>query len=269
MWYLIIPPIIVVVSLSFVLWYLSRKGADPLVAEKVFGLEKEAKQKTSFPRVKTFFLRFLEKMAYSFKVKSLKAYNTLHNLTHTIKEKQRRFQARVLKEESLEQKQNSEQPAKNPKSFWGRYKKDKEDTDEEKIISNVSITEMSETILETPIARKRKKILTTETETVQPVIPEEPVAISRPMVSEIAARPEKERVVTREQGLREAELISRISNNPKDFVAYEELGDYYLEIGNVKDAKECYKQVLKLSPAERMVRIKVRRLEKILSQGAE
>jgi tetratricopeptide (TPR) repeat protein len=234
MWYLIIPPIIVVVSLSFVLWYLSRKGADPAVAKKALELQGEAKQKTSFPRVKTFFLRLLEKMAYSFKVKSLKAHNTLHNLTHSIKEKQRRFQTKVSAEELSEQKQNSEQPVKSPMSFWRRYKKDKEDVG-----------------------------------TVQSVASEEPSPILRPMVSETAARPEKERVVTREQGLREAELISRISGNPKDFAAYEELGDYYLEIGNLKDAKECYRQVLKLSPAERMVRIKIRRLEKILSQEAE
>ena len=237
MWYLIIPPIIVVVSLSFVLWYLSRKGADPTVAKKALGLQEEAKQKTSFPRVKTFFLRILEKMAYSFKVKSLKAHNILHNLTHSIKEKQRRFQTKVLKEESLEQKQNSEQPVKSKVSFWRRYKKDKEYAGKEK--------------------------------TVQSIVSEEPSPILRPMVSETAARPEKERVVTREQGLREAELISHISDNPKDFAAYEKLGDYYLEIGNVKDAKECYRQVLKLSPAERMVRIKIRRLEKILSQEVE
>jgi tetratricopeptide (TPR) repeat protein len=266
MWYLIIPPIIVVVSLSFVLWYLSRRGADPAVAKKALGLQEEAKQKTSFPRVKTFFLRLLEKMAYSFKVKSLKAHNSFHNLTHSIKEKQRRFQTKVLKEESLEQKQNNKQLVKNPMIFLRRYKKDKEDAGKEEIVSTASVREM---VLEAPIARKRKKILTAESETAQSVAPEESSPILRPMVSETATRPEKERVVTREQGLRETELISRISGNPKDFAAYEELGDYYLEIGNVKDAKECYRQVLKLSPAERMVRIKIRRLEKILAQEAE
>lgn len=266
MWYLIIPPIIVVVSLSFVLWYLSRKGADPSVAKKALGLQEEAKQKTSFPRVKTFFLRILEKMAYSFKVKSLKAHNSLHNLTHSIKEKQRRFQTKVSEEESSEQKQDNGQPVKSKASFWRRYKKDKEDVGKEEIILTAS---QEEIVLETPIARKRKKILNVESEIVQSVAPEELSPILRPMVSEMATRPEKERVVTREQSLREAELISRISGNPKDFAAYEELGDYYLEIGNVKDAKECYRQVLKLSPAERMVRIKIRRLEKILAQEAE
>lgn len=208
MWYLIIPPIIVVVSLSFALWYLSRKGADPLVAEKALGLQEDAKRQASFPRVKTFFLRLLEKMAYSFKVKSLKAHNILHNVTHSLKESQRRFQ------------KSNEQP------------------------------------------------IVSDTETIQTAAPsEEPLSISRPMVSEKVVHPERERAGMKENSFREADLIARITVNPKDFAAYEELGDYYLEIGNIKDAKECYKQVLKLSPAERMVRIKVRRLEKILSQG--
>lgn len=224
MWYLIIPPIIVVVSLSFALWYLSRKGADPLVAEKALGLQEEAKRQASFPRVKTFFLRLLEKMAYSFKVKSLKAHNILHNVTHSLKESRLRFQK----------------------------------SDERPTVSEIETASAVETVLETPIARKRKKVLSTEDE-----------VVSRPMVSEKVAHPERERAGMRENSFREADLIARITANPKDFAAYEELGDYYLEIGNIKDAKECYKQVLKLSPAERMVRIKVRRLEKILSQGAE
>lgn len=227
MWYLIIPPIIVVISLSFVLWYLSRKGADPLVAEKALGLQEEAKRQASFPRVKTFFLRLLEKMAYSFKVKSLKAHNILHNVTHSLKESQRRFQS----------KSSVSEPS---------------DKSDEQLIS---------------IASKRKKLFQTKAEIVQTVAPGEPISISRPMVSETIVHPERGRAGMRENNFREADIIVRITANPKDFAAYEELGDYYLEIGNVKDAKECYKQVLKLSPAERMVRIKVRRLEKILSQG--
>lgn len=235
MWYLIIPPIIVVVSLSFALWYLSRKGADPLVAEKALGLQEEAKRQVSFPRVKTFFLRLLEKMAYSFKVKSLKAHNILHNVTHSLKESRLRFQK----------------------------------SDKQPIVSETETDSAVETTLETPIARKRKKFFSAKTEIVQTAVSEEPISISRPMVSETVVRPERERAGMRENSFREADLIARITANPKDFAAYEELGDYYLEIGNIKDAKECYKQVLKLSPAERMVRIKIRRLEKILSQGGE
>lgn len=61
-------------------------------------------------------------------------------------------------------------------------------------------------------------------------------------------------------------LVERISMNPRDIEAYERLGDYYLEQGNLSDAKECYRQVLKLSPAYRLVKIKIRRLERLLEK---
>jgi len=37
----------------------------------------------------------------------------------------------------------------------------------------------------------------------------------------------------------------------------------------MKDAKDCYRQVLKLSPVQRMVKIKIRRLEKLLTKARE
>lgn len=61
-------------------------------------------------------------------------------------------------------------------------------------------------------------------------------------------------------------LVERISMNPRDIEAYERLGDYYLEQKNLVDAKECYRQVLKLSPAYRLVKIKIRRLERLLEK---
>lgn len=61
-------------------------------------------------------------------------------------------------------------------------------------------------------------------------------------------------------------LVERISLNPRDIEAYERLGDYYLEQNNLVDAKECYRQVLKLSPAYRLVKIKIRRLERLLEK---
>jgi len=231
MWYLIVPPIIVVASLSLVLWYLSRKGTDPLIAGKVLRLQEEAKQQASFPRIKTFFLHLLEKAAYRFKVTSLKIHNAFHNLTHSLKERQRRFQNKSSASET------PEQPA---------------------VPANISATE---TILKIPIARKHKETAEKGTE--------ESLTVLRPTVSKSAVHPERGRVTTRKDSVRESDLIARISSSPRDFAAYEGLGDYYLEIGNIQDAKACYRQVLKFSPAQRMVRIKIRRLEKILSQEAK
>lgn len=69
-----------------------------------------------------------------------------------------------------------------------------------------------------------------------------------------------------EKRLSEEGLIDRIAKNPKDAPAYEELGDYYMGSGNLSDAKACYRQVIKLSPLNREVKEKVRRLERLLVQ---
>jgi predicted Zn-dependent protease len=121
--------------------------------------------------------------------------------------------------------------------------------------------------LETPIVRNRE-ISRAERPTGAPQtdVPGADLSASRPMVSETAAHPERARRRTPANGFREEDLIARIAADPKDFTAYESLGDYYLETDNVKDAKECYRQVLRLSPVQRMVKIKIRRLEKLLSQ---
>jgi len=59
-------------------------------------------------------------------------------------------------------------------------------------------------------------------------------------------------------------LIERIAANPKDIEAYERLGEYYMEIDSMNDAKECFKQVLKLDPKNRNVRYRMRRLETMM-----
>ena len=56
-------------------------------------------------------------------------------------------------------------------------------------------------------------------------------------------------------------LIKRIAVNPRDIEAYERLGDYYLERENNEDSLECFKQVLKLSPAHHKAKTRIRRLE--------
>lgn len=59
-------------------------------------------------------------------------------------------------------------------------------------------------------------------------------------------------------------LIERIAANPKDIEAYERLGEYYFEIENWDYAKDCFKQVVKLNPGNRNVKIKIRKLERLL-----
>ncbi len=240
MWYLIFPPIIVIASLLFVLWYLSRKGADPFIARKISQLEDGVEQRVPFLRTKKFFLRILERMAHRFKVLSLQMHNALNDLTQTLKERRKRFQDSDVKMIS-------------------------KDLDEEKhtdtIVSSREIISPDSHLrtLETrEISRERRDARLTQSETSE--------TIPRPMVSERIVHPEVPYRKTATDISREEDLITRIAVNPKDFTAYEELGDHYLEIGNMKDAKDCYRQVLKLSPVQRMAKIKIRRLEKILSQ---
>jgi tetratricopeptide (TPR) repeat protein len=69
---------------------------------------------------------------------------------------------------------------------------------------------------------------------------------------------------TREKSQLEDALIERIASNPKDTEAYERLGEYYFEIGNYDHSKECYKQVMKLSPGNFNARSRMRKLERML-----
>lgn len=238
MWYLIVPPIVVVASLAFLLWYLSRKSADPIVAERVSHLE-QTEVPVSFSRTKTFFLKLLEKTMQRSKVVSLRAHNALNDRLQAVRHRRQKIAESVASQEVVEEQVVEQQSEQASVSVPTRH-----------------IPE--EDILAAPIVRQRRAadeghIFHAE----------------RPMVSETAAEPEgkKRRLVRNDT--READLIGSIAADPKNFSAYEMLGDYYFEAGNVKDAKECYRQVLRLSPTHRMVKIKIRRLEKLLTQRPE
>lgn len=218
MWYLIVPPIIVVFSLSFLLWYLSRKGSEPAIAEQLSHSRATAQNEpVFFFRFKGFFLRHLEKLAQHSKIVSLRAHNMLHSWSQSLKTRRRTIE-QVLENKTIHTPVATEIPKSKPRTFE-------------------------------PIS----------------IVPEQKPLSERPMVSELVTRPEVHRK-KHQNTVREEALIARIASDPKNFTAYEELGDYYLEIGNIKDAKECYRQVLKLSPVQRMVKIKIRRLEKLLSE---
>jgi hypothetical protein len=64
-----------------------------------------------------------------------------------------------------------------------------------------------------------------------------------------------------EDKIREDALIHRIAENPKDVEAYRELGDYYMTVGNIKDAKDSFKIVLKLRPRDLKAKSSLREIE--------
>lgn len=263
MWYLVVPPIVVVLSLSFLVWYLSRKGDDPAIAEKV--LKGGAKtESVSFPRTKEFFLRILEKAGQRFKVGSLRAHNALHEFTQSVKASRLKVRSAVTQESSVVSEKDlpnvCEGTKEEPSPISWAPRKEKASL-EHFMTKNRDAN--PEALLMTPIVRERRAEIGIET----PVSVEETEASPRPMVSPVATHPEPKKKLFRPDVIREENLIARIARDPKAFTAYEELGDYYMEAGNIKDAKECYRQVLRLSPVHRMVKIKIRRLEKLLGRA--
>ena len=249
------------------------KAPIRLSQKKPPGWEKRARRQISFLRTKALLFRILEKTAYRFKVGSLRMHNALHDFTQTIKARQRRFQDKAAVSTEAPRVSGREERHTAGIGFFRRVTRDTgaaADMPQPQIRSppidpsgyvpeqgNHTMTAVeqgavSAAVLTAPPAAQT--VFATLEENV------------RPMVSETMAHPEKPRARTESDMRREEELIARIAGNPKDFAAYEGLGDHYLDIGNIRDAKECYRQVLKLSPAHRMVKIKIRRLEKIFSE---
>lgn len=246
MWYLIVPPIVIIISVLFLLWYLSEKGSDPSIAEKVSHLDANTQKEVSFLRTKKFLLHILEKMIYRFKVKSLQIHNVLSSTTQSLKEKSKSLQR---EKEDLGSKSSDEGVDIPLEDSLPEFSVNMPETEASKDASSHSPERFS-------AFRRRMK---------EPFEASE-LSQDRPMVSDKVARPEAPYRKIATNVIHEESLIAHIASNPKDFSSYEKLGDYYLAVGNIKDAKECYKQVLKLSPAARLVKIKIRRLEKIISE---
>jgi tetratricopeptide (TPR) repeat protein len=62
----------------------------------------------------------------------------------------------------------------------------------------------------------------------------------------------------------EAELVRQISVNPRSPESYRRLGDFYVENNRLRDARECYKYVLRLNPRHKRAQLAMRRLDRIL-----
>jgi tetratricopeptide (TPR) repeat protein len=257
MLYLIVPPIIIVLTLVLLLWYLSKKASDPLVNERA--LEMDTLQKRArFQGVKEWQLRFLEKFAQKSKTSSLRMHNALHNWLQSI----RASRKQVAEEKQLVEEYHKEEPATE------------EYIREEEVVEHQSVVRVEPTPVERvassfaiPSLRRHKRGGSEEQQVthIPSTTREDKNLDERPMVSDRVALPDTKRPSIRGKAPEE-DLIGRIATNPKDYEAYEALGDFYMDSGNIKDAKECYRQVLKLSPVQRMVKIKIRRLEKLLSQ---
>ena len=277
MWHLIVPPIIVVICFVFIVWYLSLRGSDPEVAERVEA-NGDVRGGALRLRARIFSLRVIEKIAQRSKLLSLRIYNGIHEFLQSVKEKRKLSDMRQQELEIAAQEAQGKDLSQ-PEGFLRRvehvYPKEESDAVTEEVVARPESEkdvsrELSQKVpdiqsgvpeekpsgfsITTPIRRRSRE-----------EAPEKVFIPLKPMVSEQAVRPDRLKRKAAERPAEE-ELIARIATNPKDYTAYEALGDFYMERGSIQDAKECYKQVLKLSPVQRLVKIKIRRLERLLSQ---
>lgn len=220
MLYLILPPIIVIATLVFLVYFFSRRFPDveKEVAEhmndqssmRVYGMH-------VFDILKRAALYILERLAQWFKVMTLRFYNALHNWTQLLREKKSKVPVKtkaIVSKKIFDHKREAEALAKA-----------------DMLNQNVHPT-VSRQVTQ---PEKKAKLFTAT-----------PLPALKNQLEDI--------------------LVERIAANPRDLEAYERLGEYYMEQGNMQDAKECYRQVLRLSPVHRLAKIKIRRLEKMLEQ---
>lgn len=224
MLYYIIPPIIIVLSLSALVFILFRKVEE--VPEEVLAEEGQAveKKKGAFMlMVGHFGLKILERIMQHTKLISLKMHNMTNTWFHRIKSK--REQQMTAVQEIAEEKEKEVKPMITPVA---------------------SMPERKIAPTEPPVIQRRNHM-----EAVQPRVTRPDSIVPKPVVE--SSREKLEEV-----------LIKRIAINPRDIEAYERLGDHYMEGENLPDALECYRQVLKLSPVHHKAKVKIRKIERLL-----
>jgi tetratricopeptide (TPR) repeat protein len=229
MLYYILPPFIIILSVGALIMFLFRK-MENIPAEEVIELKPE---KPAMERLKAlqsalsqFGLRVLERMMHRLKLLSLKFHNGSNELFHSIREK--REKRIKLDEEKKQQRQQQQEQAAQ------------------------AIQLASKDIL-TATEEDRPRVK-------EPVLPTSQLDLKNTRMGAAMMRRAKPKA---NEKLEEA-LIKRIAVNPRDIEAYERLGDYYLERENHTDSLECFKQVLKLSPAHYKAKTRIRKLENLL-----
>jgi tetratricopeptide (TPR) repeat protein len=256
MLYQIIPPILIILSVIGIIIFLVKKNPEINRLEKAEQL-KEAResrmlndsannfsQKKSVKselaaKIKQGLLVFLEKLVKRFRIIFLKVENSLKNLGEGIRQKRSSKIDESIGHGENEKNPSTEEPAtaKEAEVLDGIMLKNKQADSERKNIRE-----------RLGLKQKAKQEEVEE-------------KFFRPFVSDHVVVPRRRRET---KSRLEELLIERIAANPKDIEAYERLGEYYLEVKNLEHSKECFKQVLRLNPANHNARYKIRKLEKIL-----
>jgi hypothetical protein len=253
---LIVPPIILVLALALLVYFMSRRL--PVLQARIRRGEVriDGEQRPAWQvRLQHTLLGVLEKLSRRFKVTLLRAHNSVNGVTDSLRTKREASRERLSK--ITEERKRLEPEMHMPEAVTPAHEQapvsevfpvEVEEAVAPAVLEPVlpEISRSSRAVPASPLSRRSRAPLVRR-----------PLRETRPQEGELASKP-KEQL--------EELLIERIVSNPRDIEAYERLGDYYLERESYVDAKECYRQVLKLSPVNRMVKIKIRRLERILEK---
>lgn len=283
LWYLVLPPFVVILSLGALLWYLSRRMNDEEISKKLSIAKAEAMSESHSRSLhrKAFFLKLLEKAASRFKTGTLRIHNFFQHSLERLRKRRNEIDAirrhiddDKAKEEPKDMMVVSENPEdagrKKPHFLSSLRSKESEDAreDEPAFVLETPAGMRSEepaasSMRPRPWSRLSRRVH-------EETGPQEEAPTPRPMLRREVVTPDA-MPEGRSRGGKdphEVALLSRIVENPRDSSAYEELGDWYFANRSMQDAKECYRQALKLHPTNRAVKIKIRRLEKFF-EGRE
>lgn len=265
MWPLIIPPIVLVLSLGFLVWFLSKKRRDPAFEAHLAELGERKRSRFLSLLSHDWFLKLLERLLQHLKLSSLKLHNRFQEFSRWLRERRVAKQHEV-QAESVAPQSDISLETEDKERFWDRWHRRHRVEGASEALSPIETPPLTssdeatdriavEVVKEPEVKRTlaglvglKKKVSALGTEG-----------------SEYFSR-HKRTTASPKKLLSEEELIDRIAKNPKDAASYEELGDYYLATENLEDAKACYRQVIKLSPLNREVKDKVRKLERLLVQ---
>ncbi len=268
---LIIPPIVLVLCLGFLVWFLSKKSADPELQERLLVLDQNGRPKRFlFVFSQDWALRLLERMMQRLKLLSLKFHNRFQEFSNFLRRK--RQEATVGNEATSQNEEGGlvSVGTEDKDRFWDRWHR------RHRASLECEESESTAPIEKEGVGRNSEAVNVSILRSEQGVLIDKPTSRFgnlKKRVASLAQGETEQRFVRKKQSiapsrklLSEEELIDRIAKNPKDSASYEELGDYYLANENLEDAKACYRQVIKLSPLNREVKDKVRKLERLLVQ---
>lgn len=268
MWPLIIPPIILVLCLGFLVWFLAKKSTDPAFQYQLRLREGNVSWRLA-EWLREVGLKLLERFVQWLKFLSLKMHNRFHEASTVLRRQRAGANGGAEEAEALANPETS--LVEDKEGFWDRWHRRHRET----------LAPTNDALSQAPTSgTSQTGAVDTERVAINNLTSREPQPTRLSRLSGLKKRVNalvtgdggdgvllRQKHLTRPKKLlSEEELIDRIAKNPKDATSYEELGDYYMANENLEDAKACYRQVIKLLPLNREVKDKVRKLERLLVQ---